>query len=340
MKLNKIFFITIMAALSFSFMACNGEQKSENSDVGSINVTDVRNKTISLEEPAKRVVVLYQGALDGMYMLHAEHTIVGIQHNIYTNEKTFEYFSKLDPRIAGKELATPGNSEASTNMESVVALKPDLVIMQSGQTDAIELLENLGINVFAVSSETKETLYQELENIGKLTGTHARAKELLEYTNDQLEKIKKQTVITGPKKTAYYAWSGGRIFSTSGRKSRMNECFELAGLTNVCTSEVDQPNVNPETLIGWNPDLIFLWSTDPAELYKRKELSVLSAVKNKHVYELDPPFFYDPHTLKIMLAAVELHNIAYAEKGAFDLMQNRKEVMENLYGTKAKALFE
>jgi len=308
---------------------------------GDIVVTDIRGKEVRLKEPAQRVVVLYQGALDGMYMLHAEHTLVGIQNNIYTNPQTFKYFSKLDPRIARKELPTPGNWETSTNIESVVALKPDLVIMAARQTDAIGLLENLGIKVFAVEGQNNQQLYDELEGIGKLTGTHERATELLAYTRQKLDEIKQKTAHISPKKSVYYAWSGGRIYSTSGRKSSMNECFELAGVVNACTFDMDQPNINPETLIAWDPDLILLWSTDPQELYNKKELSVLTAVKNKAVYVLDPPFFYDPHTLKMMNTAIELHNLSYGDSGSFDLEQNRREIMTSLYGeAKGSALFE
>lgn len=333
------FMALVLAVLSFLF-SCGSGKNLELETTAFIEVKDIRNKIIRLREPAKRVVVLYQGALDGIYMLHAEHTLVGIQHNIYTNPETFKYFSKLDPRIARKELPSPGNWETSTNIESVLALRPDLVIIASGQTDAINLLEGLGIKVFAVSPRNNDQLFQEIESIGRLTGTHERALELLAYTRQKLNEIEEQTRSIQPKKSVYYAWSGGRIYSTSGQNSRMNECFTLAGVRNACTFDIDQPNINPETLIAWDPDLILLWNTDPQDLYSKKELSVLKAVKNGAVYALEPPFFYDPHTLKIMYAALELHNYCYVAQGSFDLEKNRREIMENFYGDKAAALLE
>lgn len=320
--------------------SCSSQSDDEQETAYKIEVQDVLGRVVRLIQPAHRVVVLYQGALDGMYMLHAEHTLVGIQHNIYTSPEAFEYFSKLDPRIAKRELPAPGNWENATSIESVVALKPDLVIIASGQTEAIAMMENLGIAAFAVSPRTNEQLFTELESIGKLTGTYARALEIIEYTKSKLEEIRKKTEHIEKKKSVYYAWSGGRIYATSGKNSRMNECFELAGTVNACPFEVDTPNVNPESLIAWDPDLILLWNTDPAELYKRKELAVLSAVKDKEVHVLEPPFFYDPHTLKIMYAAIVLHNICYADKHSFDIEADKKEIMSNLYGEKANNLFK
>ncbi|WP_188502197.1 ABC transporter substrate-binding protein [Pontibacter amylolyticus] len=330
-----------VSAWLFLLSACNSENgESMATSADTIVVTDIRGKEVRLSEPAKRVIVLYQGALDGMYMLNAEHTVVGIQNNIYTNPETFRYFSKLDPRIARKQLPAPGNWETSTNIESVLALKPDLVIIASGQTDAIRLLESLDVQVYAVSPQNNEQLFEEIESIGKLTGTHERAVELLAYTRRKLGEIAEATDHIKQKKSVYYAWSGGRIYSTSGQNSRMAECFRLAGVRNACTFAIDQPNINPETLISWDPDIILLWSTDPQVLYDKKELAVLQAVKNKNVHVLDPPFFYDPHTLKIMYAAIELHNVAYGANEHFDLDENRRDIMTNLYGAKATALLE
>jgi iron complex transport system substrate-binding protein len=314
---------------------------SEGSDDPSlISAVDVRGKVVTLPSPAKRIVVLYQASLDGLHMLGAENAVVGIQHNIYTNPKTYTYFSRLDQRIASRELPTPGNWENSTNMESLVSLSPDLVIMASGQTTAIKLLESLGIPVFAVSPSNNQQLFQELLSLGILTGTEERAKELLDFTQSKLREIRKKTSKIKNKKKGYYAWSGGRIFSTSGRNSRMHECFELAGVENACPFDLDTPNINPESLISWDPDIFLLWNSSPEDLYNAKELGAMRAVRGKNVHVFEPAFFYDPHTLKIMYMALELHEVAYGDNPDMDLEAYRKEIMTGLYGEKANRLFQ
>lgn len=321
-------------------LACSSKEQKTIQQTGGIRAVDVRGVEVWLEHPAERIVVLFQASLDGLYMLNAEKSIVGIQQRIYSNPENFKYFSKLDPRIANKELATPGNWENSTNLESVLALRPDLMIMPSAQIDAITALESMGIAVFAVSPTNNELLFKEIEGLGKLTGTSARATELIEYTNLKLKEIEDLTSYIEDKKKVYYAWSGGRIYSTSGKNSRMNECFELAGVQNVCPFDIDTPNINPETLINWDPDLFLLWNSDPEELYKLDELQVLRAVKEKQVHVFSPPFFYDPHTLKIMYMALELHQIAYSNNLGVNLDASKKELMQGLYGQKANRLFE
>ena len=62
----------------------------------------------------------------------------------------------MDERIKDKNLPAPGNWDF-VNMESVVALKPDLVILWSNQTESIGSLEERGIPVYGVFIKGKKT---------------------------------------------------------------------------------------------------------------------------------------------------------------------------------------
>jgi iron complex transport system substrate-binding protein len=306
-----------------------------------IGVTDHRGQVIALEKPAKRIVCLFQGALDALYMLGAEASVVGIVHNIYTDPAFFEPFSKLDERIAKKQLAAPGNWETASNIESIIALQPDLVIISGGQRDVIKVLEGMGIAVYVISSATYKEIYKEIVDLGVLTGTKQRAEHLVDYSQKIFDRIKATTENITPKARVYYGWSGGRVLSTSGRNSMMNDCIELAGATNVCTTDIDQPNVNAETLLNWDPDLILLWNSSEDDIYDKKELSSLKAVRNRAVYKMEPTFFYNTHTLKILFAALALNEWAYGKSEDPHAIENAKhEIMTELYGAKAERLLK
>ena len=81
-------------------------------------------------------------------MLGAEARLVGISTNIY-QESVFPYYAAMDERIRERTLPTPGNWDF-VNIESMVALQPDLVILWSGQDESIAALEEKGIPVFGV----------------------------------------------------------------------------------------------------------------------------------------------------------------------------------------------
>ena len=179
-------------------------------------------------------------------------------------------------------------------------LKPDLVIIGSGQTQTIELLRQFGIAVYVMESGTYKQVKEELSEIAILSGAQKRAQEILNFSDEIVAKVAAKTARQPNKQSIYYAWSGGRIFSTSGRQSITNDFIELVRTT-LFRPLANQPNVNPETLIEWNPDNIVLWNTNPKLIYERKELQGLSAVQNRKVFNLSPAFIYNPIPSKSLL---------------------------------------
>jgi len=106
----------------------------------------------------------------------------------------------------------------------------------------------------------------------------------------------------------------------------------LAGAYNIVETETNQPNVNPETLIEWNPDNIVLWNTNPELIYQREELKGLNAVKQQKVFNLTPAFIYNPHTIKIIVTAIHLNHSIYPEQSDLPVDTLKLRILSKLYG--------
>ena len=145
-------------------------------DKAVISVTDFRGKTMSVKKPVNRIVCLIESALSGLYMLDVADKVVGISANIYSGN-VFPYYAELDERIRTRRLPTPGNWDF-VNIESVISLKPDLVIIWAHQAESIRALEEQSVPVFGVFIEKKEDVYTEIAALGKLTGREKRAEQL------------------------------------------------------------------------------------------------------------------------------------------------------------------
>lgn len=333
--MNKITTILFIAGTMILF-GCTNSTKVDSGKKKAITVKDASGHTIELDKPVERIVVLYEPALDALYMLNAEDKIIGIFNNIYNSDELFPFYSKLDDRIQQKKLAVPGNN-GDGSIESIMMLNPDLVVLQAAQEDLAQALRSVGVKVYTTKVEQYQEVFQTMHDLAMLTGTQERANELVSYVKAELTTMKNRADSIQTKKKAYFSWAHGRIFSTAGRNSMMNFCLEAAGVENACTFELDQPNINPETLVGWNPDMIIMWNDSPNEFYKRKELGEVSAIKNKQIYNLLPMFFYNPHTLKSLSTAVSIHNWAYP-KADVDVKKQVELIILKLYGEKGKAL--
>jgi iron complex transport system substrate-binding protein len=91
-------------------------------------------------------------------------------------------------------------------------LQPDLVIMGGGEKQTIALLRKLGIAVYIMESSTYAQVKEELSNIAILTDATVRAKTILQYSDQKITEIQRNTAKQPHQQTIYYAWSGGRIF--------------------------------------------------------------------------------------------------------------------------------
>ncbi|MDH1882831.1 ABC transporter substrate-binding protein [Empedobacter falsenii] len=317
--------ITLVLSFFIFFQSCHSSSKKSEQQ-GEIKAEDSRGKIVSLPQEAKRVIVLFEPSLDEIYMLHAEDKVVGIPQQVFQNEDKFEFYAKLDERIKNKTIATPTFGGGSSNIETIVGLQPDLAIVYEQNIETIQQLEELNIPVFTVSSLSQDKIYKELLGMGTLLGKKQRAEEVVSYVKAEAEKLK--TPVNEKPKKVYYAWSKGRIFSTSGKGTLLDLAIKLSGAENACPLEMESPNVGAESIYKWNPDLIVLWNSSLDEVYQLKELDALPAVKSKQVFAMNPAFYYDPHTVKFLLFAKQLRNWCYPS--AYSTEQLNKEVQNDI----------
>lgn len=318
-----VFVVSLLGLLSCT----NKEGQYQNFE---ITVVDSKGNEIAINKPVEKIVVLFEPLLDAVYMLQAEEKLVGVSSKLYNNDDTFAYLSLIDDRVKNKQIITPGDEE-SLNIESIIGIKPDLVIGYNIPESTVENLKNMGISVYIGKSETYADVEKEMTDLGILLGKEERSKVLLQYVNKELAKIQENIKNITPK-TAYFSWANGRIFTTAGTESMMGKCLEFAGVKNVVTSAIDMPNINPELLVSWNPDVIYMWNDSPNLFYERQQLKDINAIKNKEIYNLMPMFFYNPHNLKALLTSTQIQNWAYkliSEKEMKELLKNHLTV---LYG--------
>ncbi|MCI0922649.1 ABC transporter substrate-binding protein [Sphingobacterium rhinopitheci] len=325
--------------LIISLYSCNQRPKAQDESWSSqdqvIEIIDTQGNNVRLDSAAQRVVCLFDPAIDIIYMLWAQDKLVGINMETYYDKELYDYYKHIDSRIANKELATPGSNDM-LNIESAMALKPDLIIAQNLSPNVIKTLNSMGTAVYLSTSESYDHLMKEMEDIAVLLGKNDRGQQLINYAMDKTEQLQARSnnhKAKAPTKNAYFSWANGRIFSTAGRNSMMNDCLVLAGVDNVCPTDIDKPNINPETLIDWNPDMIVMWNDSPDLFYNKKELASVKAIQSKQIFNLIPMFYYNPHTFKALCVAAAINGWAYPDI-TVNVDDEINEIITTLYGDK------
>lgn len=310
-------------------------QQSNPSEGAKISVTDMRGKTIELDKPAEKIVCLLNSGLNDLYMLGAADKVVGIDEWTYTNEKTWNILSKIDSRIAKKEIPAVDSS-----MEKIISLNPDVVIIWANDTEKIDALEGNGIKVVGIQVNNFEEVYTKLNIIAELVGKEDRAEEITKYTKDTLKSISDKTsaLADTDKKTGIFVWGATKL-DLAGNKSTGHSILELCGVKDSASDITEEHFVaKMEDVIQWNPDAVLMWNItdlDPQDYFDDSQWSGVTAIKNKDVYEIpdDMTFYCDMWTVKYIYAAQYFAKCVYPHIFTdVDMDSFRNNMMTELYG--------
>jgi len=194
------------------------------------------------------------------------------------------------------------------NLEQVVALRPDLVIVQGKMDKLLALCDQKKIPLLRVENDDLSMLFSAIATIGKTVGCEPEAQRLTEDLRRHLDEIRKQAEAFGKRPKVFLcldrlsdSLSG---FSTAGGGSFPSELLTIAGGENVfgdVTSSL-YPQISKEALRRRAPDVIIEFRPDSpmrsimTELNETSwhELSSLPAVAHGHVYRVTEDFALIP----------------------------------------------
>jgi iron complex transport system substrate-binding protein len=262
-------------------------------------VTDQLGFRVEVPVRAERVV-------DVMLQLGAEQQIVGVLA-AWTNQ--IPDVVKGMPRL--KTIPTPGDLQ-SINMESLIALRPDLVIVTHYAPKAMcEQIKSVGIPVIAVAmfkAEYEEAsklnptlkdpekaytegLQEAVRLIGQVTGRQKRAEELIEHTFRNRSLVTKRLGDLSAEKrvTCYMAYP--QLY-TMGTGKYAEVAMHRSGGRNVAEQIDGYRAVSMEQVLKWDPEVIFVQDRyEPLvkEIKNGAAWQPIRAVKNNRIY-LCPPY--------------------------------------------------
>lgn len=223
----------------------------------------------ALADQSPRLVVLAPHLVEQLYSIGAGGMIVGtVEHADYPLEAS--------------EIPRVGNY-AGLQLESILALKPDLVLFwQSGSPAAeINQLQRLGIRTEGFEAKTLDDIAADLEQLGRLTGQQARASQQASAVRSRLAALRQQYQQKKTVRVFYELWD--EPLSTIGPGAWPSQALRLCGAENIfADATAAYPQVSAEALLQRQPDLIVqpVSTTEPRHLTDyTKRFASLKAVQ-------------------------------------------------------------
>jgi len=270
---------------------------AQNEAAANVNlriVTDDLGRSISVPVKVTRVVSTAPSVTENIFAVGAGDRLVGVT--------TFCNYPD-----EAKSIAKIGDT-MTPNMESIVALKPDIVFVSTASQieNFTRTLDENGIAVYVTNPPSLEGVYHNLEQFGIIFNTTKVSTALIDDLRKRERRIG-QTLGTPMQRDELPADFHARVGAiktfvqiskeplfTIGKGSFLNDIIEsAAGLSVTAKVESAFPKLSKEAALAMQPDAIILSDSpdnqEPNEVFKNSP-----AVKNGRVYKINADLISRP----------------------------------------------
>lgn len=264
-----------------------------------MTVTDKSGKQLTLNSSPSRIITIGPSVTEVVFSLVPEERIIGVSSS-----------SNFPPGVEKKEKI----GDIYLNYEKIVALKPDLVVVETSLYPRLpEKLRSLGINTLAIQSDTYEHFMDSLLLTGKVLGQQAKSRTLLVKLQKNMNLISgriKNVPATKRPKVFIEIWNSPLM--TAGSGTFINYVIEQAGGVNIASDLRGYPQINVETLLIRNPDVVILTTSKREDFMNGRYWKHINAVKYGRVYNINPDILVRP-TLRLYEGCRTVYNWLYPD---------------------------
>lgn len=274
----------VLGATALSACGSGGtSDTSASPSAGPISVTDGSGQTVTLAQPAARIVSLAPANTEIAFAVGAgDKMVAGTSYDDYPAA------AKSLPKVG--DFSTP-------SVEKIASFNPDLVLAAGGvQAGLRSKLEKLGMKVYVVDPTTYAGVMTDIANVGKLAGTSAQAQKVVDSMQKALTDVQAKAGSAARKSTFVEIYS--KPLMTAGKGTFISDMVGIAGGANLGDSAGSGfPNFSSEVLLKDDPAVYIADSgsmSKPGDLSGRPGFSSLTAVKDGHVYVIQDDLIARP----------------------------------------------
>ncbi|SMD13196.1 iron complex transport system substrate-binding protein [Desulfocicer vacuolatum DSM 3385] len=220
-------------------------------------ITDMAGRKVILRNnEARRIIPTFKPVTLCILALGLQERLVGID----THSKKDKLTRAVFPGVT--QLTGVGTKSTGINLETMLSLKPDLVILYA-QKDGMSLatrLETMGIPAVIILPESMNNIKRSLDIISRAAGTPQNASSVINAMDKTLNLVHSRvaTIPKQNKKRAYFA-SSRSFFNTAAGNMLQDNMLSRAGMINVSHALKGYfQDISPEQFLAWNPDIIFM----------------------------------------------------------------------------------
>ena len=233
-----------------------------------VTVLDDQQQKIQITKPPQRIVSLLPSLSETVCALGACQRLVGVDR--YSN---WPASIAQVPRVGGG---------IDPNIESIVALKPDLVLA-AGSTRGADRLQALGLTVLRLEPRNHADAQRVLRTVGDALGLPAAESERVWREIQNGVQAAVQSLSPHAKAQRVYFEVSSAPYGAS-ESSFIGETLTRMGVTNILPAAMGPfPQVNPEFVVRAQPDVIMVGDSSRISMAQRPGWASLKAMQGQRI---------------------------------------------------------
>jgi iron complex transport system substrate-binding protein len=234
---------------------------------------DDRNIDVTITKPPQRIVSLLPSLTETVCALGQCQKLVGVDR--YSNWP--DSINTL-PRMGGG---------IDPNIESVVALKPDLVLMATSARGA-ERLQALGLTVMALEPRSHADVQRVMRIVAQALDVPVQEGDRVWRDIDAAVNAAAQSIPANAKGQRVY-FEVSRAPYGASESSFIGETLQRLGARNILPASLGPfPKINPEFVVRAQPDIIMVGDSNYADMTIRPGWQNMQAMRAQRVCTFKP----------------------------------------------------
>jgi iron complex transport system substrate-binding protein len=279
--MRRAFLILVLLAL----IALAGLPMACNEAPSPFTVTDDLGREVNIEKTPECIVSLAPSVTEILFALGLGDKVVGV-----TEACDYPEEAKDKPKVAGYY---------STNLEAILDKEPDIVF-SDGYDPGEQQIEQSGMCLFVLKPSDIQGVFRDIELVGDVMNEERKAAEVVDELRERFDTVVARTATAATRPTVFVEVDASDETKpwTVGPDSFIDPLISLAGGQNIVNEAGDYLQINMETVLSGNPDLIILDdqpAVTPEQVMARTGVwQNLRAVKDRKVYGINPDLISRP----------------------------------------------
>jgi len=253
-----------------------------------MTVVDDLNRTVTVPHEPQRVVSLEPSDTQIVFAIGEGGKVVGAT-------KYDDWPTELANSISsGKIVSVGGVLSRTISLETVLGLKPDLVLawgLGGEQSQVIQQIANAGIPVLVLAPSNMSMIYNDVLLVGKVLNAYHNASNVVKDMQKVVDYVSAR-VANSPRPSVFYeVWNDPLI--TASSTSFIGQLIDIAGGNNIFSNVTEQfPTVSLEAVVSLNPQIIIAtneFNMTASQIANQPGLQGTTAAKEGMVFVLTNP---------------------------------------------------